>query len=57
MALNAAAAIVTSDGTPAAEGLTEALRGGYARALEAIDSGRATALLDRWAATTRRMAG
>ncbi len=57
VALNAAAALVTSDGTPPADALTEALRGAYERALEAIDSGRATALLDRWVATTQRLAG
>jgi anthranilate phosphoribosyltransferase len=55
VALNAAAALVASDGTPAAEGLTEALRTGHARALEAIDSGRATALLDRWSELTHRL--
>jgi anthranilate phosphoribosyltransferase len=55
VALNAAAALVAADGTPAAEGLTESLRGAYARALEAIDSGRAAALLDRWAELTQRL--
>ena len=55
VALNAAAALVAFEGTPPAEGLTEALRGAYTRALEAIDSGRATALLDRWSALTRRL--
>ncbi|GAB2803775.1 anthranilate phosphoribosyltransferase [Actinoallomurus bryophytorum] len=55
VALNAAAALVAADGTPPAEDLTEALRAAYARALEAIDSGRATALLDRWAELTRRL--
>jgi anthranilate phosphoribosyltransferase len=54
--LNAAAALVAADGAPPAENLTEALRDGHARAQEAIDSGRATALLDRWAALTRRLA-
>jgi anthranilate phosphoribosyltransferase len=56
VALNAAAALVASDGTPPAEALTEALRGAYARAVEAIDSGQAAALLDRWATTTQRLA-
>jgi anthranilate phosphoribosyltransferase len=55
VALNAAAALVASDGTPPAEDLTEALRAAYARALEAIDSGRAAALLDRWADLTQRL--
>jgi anthranilate phosphoribosyltransferase len=57
VALNAAAALVTSDGAPPAETLTETLRTAYARALEAIDSGRAAALLDRWVAATRRLSG
>ncbi len=57
VALNAAAAIVTSDGTPPAETLTDALRGGYDRALDAIDSGRATALLDRWVSLSNSLAG
>jgi anthranilate phosphoribosyltransferase len=56
VALNAAAALVASEGTPPAEGLVEALRDGYSRALEAIDSGRATALLERWCDLTRRLA-
>lgn len=56
VALNAAAALVASDGAPPAEGLTEALRDGYTRAQEAIDSGRAGALLDRWVDVTRRLA-
>jgi anthranilate phosphoribosyltransferase len=55
VALNAAAALVAADGTPPAEDLTEALRAAYGRALEAIDSGRATALLDRWAELTQRL--
>jgi anthranilate phosphoribosyltransferase len=56
VALNAAAALVAAQGTPPAEALTEALRDAYTRALEAIDSGRATALLDRWSDLTRRLA-
>jgi anthranilate phosphoribosyltransferase len=56
VALNAAAALVAAQGTPPAEGLTEALRDGYTRALEAIDSGRATALLERWSDLTQRLA-
>jgi anthranilate phosphoribosyltransferase len=55
VALNAAAALVAADGTPPAEDLTEALGAAYTRALEAIDSGRATALLDRWAELTQRL--
>jgi anthranilate phosphoribosyltransferase len=56
VALNAAAALVAFEGAPPAERLTEALRTAYGRALEAIDSGRATALLDRWSALTERLA-
>ncbi len=55
VALNAAAALVAAEGAPQPEALTEALRTAYGRALEAIDSGRATALLDRWATLTRRL--
>ncbi|KAB2342935.1 anthranilate phosphoribosyltransferase [Actinomadura rudentiformis] len=46
--LNAAALIVAAEGTPPAAQLTEALRTGYERAGEAIDSGASAALLDRW---------
>ncbi|MCW2918601.1 MAG: anthranilate phosphoribosyltransferase [Actinomycetia bacterium] len=46
--LNAAAAVVAAEGTPAPDKLTEALREAYARSGEAIDSGAATALLERW---------
>ena len=46
--LNAAAAIVAADGAPKPDALTDALRAGYERAGEAIDSGAAAALLDRW---------
>ncbi|HEY0541067.1 MAG TPA: anthranilate phosphoribosyltransferase [Actinoallomurus sp.] len=56
VALNAAAALVAAQGTPPAEGLTEALRDASTRALEAIDSGRATALLKRWSDLTQRLA-
>jgi anthranilate phosphoribosyltransferase len=56
VALNAAAALVAAAGTPPAEALTEALRDAYARATEAIDSGGAAALLDRWVDLTRRLA-
>ena len=55
--LNAAAALLAYDGpsldVPLAEQFVEPLR----RAREAIDSGAATRLLDRWVATTRRVAG
>ncbi|GAA4625563.1 anthranilate phosphoribosyltransferase [Actinoallomurus vinaceus] len=55
VALNAAAALVAAEGTPPADALTETLSDAYARALQAIDSGAATALLDRWIAATRRL--
>ncbi|MBB6344996.1 anthranilate phosphoribosyltransferase [Nonomuraea muscovyensis] len=50
--LNAAAALVAADGTPAAAALTEALAAAVKRATDAIDSGAAAALLDRWATAT-----
>jgi anthranilate phosphoribosyltransferase len=56
VALNAAAALVAAEGAPPADKLTETLRGAYERALETIDSGRASTLLDRWVAVTRRLA-
>jgi anthranilate phosphoribosyltransferase len=46
--LNAAAALVAAGGTPPADRLTEALRTAYERTGEAIDSGAAIGLLDRW---------
>jgi anthranilate phosphoribosyltransferase len=46
--LNAAAAMVAADGTPPPDKLTEALREAYERTGEVIDSGAATALLERW---------
>jgi anthranilate phosphoribosyltransferase len=54
--LNAAAAIVAADGDPlAVDGdLTARLRAGIDRAANAIDSGVAAALLDRWVAATGR---
>jgi anthranilate phosphoribosyltransferase len=54
VALNAAAALVAAEGAPPADALTAALAGAYERAVEAIDSGRASALLDRWVEATRR---
>jgi anthranilate phosphoribosyltransferase len=56
--LNAAAALVAADGdgvdSPARSGeVTEALRGGLARAVEAVDSGAAAATLDRWVEVSR----
>lgn len=46
--LNAASVIVAAEGTPRPEALTEKLRGAFERAAEAVDSGGASALLDRW---------
>jgi anthranilate phosphoribosyltransferase len=40
--------MVAADGTPPPDKLTEALREAYERTGEVIDSGAATALLERW---------
>lgn len=55
--LNAAAAIVAAEGSPTPDGLTAALRQAYERTAETIDSGAATALLDRWIAVTQGLKG
>jgi anthranilate phosphoribosyltransferase len=55
--LNAAAALAAAAGVPGPEAVTSALADGFARAAEAVDSGRALALLDRWIAVSRRLAG
>jgi anthranilate phosphoribosyltransferase len=54
--LNAGAALAAAAGVPRAEGLTGALADGCARATEALDSGAAAALLDRWATTSQQLA-
>jgi anthranilate phosphoribosyltransferase len=54
--LNAAAALAAADGLAGPEGLPAALQGGYYRAAQALDSGAARALLDRWAAASQRLA-
>jgi anthranilate phosphoribosyltransferase len=54
--LNAAAALAAAAGVPGPEALTGALADGYARAAQAVDSGAASALLDRWVAASRRLA-
>jgi anthranilate phosphoribosyltransferase len=54
--LNAAAALAAAAGVPGPEAVTAALADGLARAAEAVDSGRALALLDRWIAVSRRLA-
>jgi len=49
--LNAAAAFAAQAGFPGE--FSETLRAGMARAAETVDSGAATALLDRWVAAAR----
>ncbi len=55
--LNAAAALAAEAGVAGPEALVPALAEGYRRAVAAIDSGAAADLLDRWIATSRRLAG
>jgi anthranilate phosphoribosyltransferase len=58
-ALNAAAAMAAAaglSGVTTADALAKALTDGLARAAEAIDSGAAAALLDRWIQTSNRLA-
>jgi anthranilate phosphoribosyltransferase len=55
--LNAAAALAATGGVPGAEGLEQALAAGCARASAVIDSGAASALLERWVAASQRLAG
>lgn len=55
--LNAAALITAYEGTPPADRLTETLRAAYERAAQAIDSGAASTLLDRWVAFSRGLKG
>jgi anthranilate phosphoribosyltransferase len=54
--LNAAAALTAEAGVPAAADLGGALAAGYARAAEAVDTGAAAALLDRWVQASQRLA-
>ncbi|MBT9254756.1 anthranilate phosphoribosyltransferase [Phycicoccus sp. MAQZ13P-2] len=54
MALAVAAGL---DGEPTRESLTAALATGVRRARQALDSGAAAGLLERWVATTREIAG
>jgi anthranilate phosphoribosyltransferase len=51
--LNAAAALAAFDGPGSADDLVPTLVGCFERAGEAIDSGKASDLLDRWIAATR----
>ncbi|QXJ25269.1 anthranilate phosphoribosyltransferase [Actinomadura graeca] len=55
--LNAAALITAYEGAPPAAGLTAALRAGYGRAAAAVDSGAASALLDRWVEVSQGLRG
>ena len=54
--LNAGAALVAEAGAPEPARLAAALADGYARAAEAVDSGAAAALLDRWIQASKRLA-
>jgi anthranilate phosphoribosyltransferase len=53
--LNAAAALAAAAGVPGPDSLVPALADGYARAEQAVDSGAASTLLDRWIAESRRL--
>jgi anthranilate phosphoribosyltransferase len=53
--LNAAAALAATAGVAGPEALTPALADGYQRAAQAVDSGAAAALLDRWIQVSRRL--
>ena len=53
--LNAAAALAAAAGVPGPEAVNAALADGYARAAQAVDSGAAAALLDRWIQVSHRL--
>jgi anthranilate phosphoribosyltransferase len=53
--LNAAAALAAAAGVPDPEAVTAALADGYARAAQAVDSGAAQALLERWIEVSHRL--
>lgn len=55
--LNAAAALAVDAGVPGSGELADSLAAGYERAVRAVDSGAAGALLERWAQASRRLAG
>jgi len=55
--LNAAAALVADGGSAEPALLPRALADGYARASQAVDSGAAARLLDRWVQVSQRLAG
>ncbi len=54
--LNAAAALAAEAGVAGPDELAPALADGYRRAAEAVDSGAAADLLDRWIVASRRLA-
>jgi anthranilate phosphoribosyltransferase len=54
--LNAAAALAAYDGIPNGAAVIPLLRDGYARAQEAVRSGAAARLLNRWVETSTRLA-
>jgi anthranilate phosphoribosyltransferase len=54
--LNASAALAADAGVRRPEDLSRVLSEGLARAAEAIDSGAARALLDRWVQASHRLA-
>ena len=56
MVLNAGAALAAARGVPRAEDLAGVLVDSCARAAAAVDSGAALDLLDRWVATSQRLA-
>jgi anthranilate phosphoribosyltransferase len=53
--LNAAAALAAAAGVPGPDAVDSALADGYARATEAVDSGAASDLLDRWIEVSHRL--
>jgi anthranilate phosphoribosyltransferase len=55
--LNAGAALAAAAGVPRAEDLAGVLVGTCARAAQALDSGAAGGLLDRWVAESQRLSG
>jgi anthranilate phosphoribosyltransferase len=56
VALNAAAALAAAAGVPGADPLDKALTEAFARASEALDSGAAAELLDRWVTVSQQLA-
>jgi anthranilate phosphoribosyltransferase len=53
--LNAAAALAAAEGVPGPAQLVKSLAEGLARAADAIDSGAAASLLERWAEASQRL--